>query len=139
MEIEHVRLEREQRHADNGAGTRARRTQNDSREREARETEREHRDRHARRAGAVERIDLYGQQIQNVGKRQPHGADLRILGCETVENTPRDDEVRLGVVVAQRQAFTCVKGRRNCADDEGRARQGFQKSIGHVASRISVR
>ena len=38
-----------------------------------------------------------------VGQRQPDRADLLPAGREVVDDAPRDDEVRLRVVVAQRQ------------------------------------
>ena len=36
-----------------------------------------------------------------MGQRQPHRADLLPAGRHVVEDAPRDDEVRLRVVVAQ--------------------------------------
>ena len=36
-----------------------------------------------------------------VRQRQPHRADLLPPGRDVVDDAPRDDEVRLGVVVAE--------------------------------------
>ena len=60
------------------------------------------RDRDRERAGAVEEIDLHRERVEEMRQRQPHGADLLPARRQAVEDAPRDDEVRLGVVVAER-------------------------------------
>jgi hypothetical protein len=61
-------------------------------------------------------------------ERQPHGPHLLPARKETVENTPRDDEMRARVEVREREPETMVMdgGERagdgdGCSDDERRA------------------
>jgi len=63
---------------------------------------------------------LNGQGIQQVGKRQPHGADLLPAGRQAVEHSPRDDEMTAGVVVAERQAEAVIVNRDARATASGR-------------------
>ena len=120
LQVEQVRIEREQgggrspRHASPWRAARCG-ARPSTRAREARD-----RDRHARRARAVEQVHLHGQQVQQVGQRQPHGADLLPARREAVEDAPRDDQVRLGIVVAQRQARRVVVPRDDGAPERDR-------------------
>ena len=41
-------------------------------------------------------------------QRQPHGADLLPAGRQAVEHAARDDEVRLRVVVAEREPLRVI-------------------------------
>ena len=43
-------------------------------------------------------------------KRQPHRADLSPPRCEAIDDPPRDDEVRLGIVVREDEPFVQVEG-----------------------------
>ena len=71
------------------------------------------RDRDAGGARAIERVDLDRQQIQQVRQRQPDGADLLPARRDAVDDAPRDDQVRLRVVVAERQALQVIDPRRD--------------------------
>ena len=51
------------------------------------------------------------------------------LGREAVEDAPRHHEVRLGVVVAQREACTPIHGRGEGAQNGGEAAQHTRKGI----------
>ena len=60
-------------------------------------------DRHERgeRARAVQEVDLHRQRVDQMGQRQPDGADLLPARRDVVDDAARDDEMRLGVVVAE--------------------------------------
>ena len=61
------------------------------------------------RAGAVEDVHLCRQDLNQVGERQPDGADLLPSGCDAVDDAAGDDEMRLGVVVAEDEALAEVE------------------------------
>ena len=42
-------------------------------------------------------------------ERQPDGTDLPPSGCQAVDDAARDDEMRLGVIVGQDEAFVEVE------------------------------
>ena len=101
-------------------------------------------DRHARGAGAIEHVHLHGQHVQQVGQRQPDGADLHPARREAVDHATRDHEVPARIVVAQRQAGAKIHDgrqnpphRRQCADPQGqgaarRLGYNFYRRFGHV-------
>ena len=51
-------------------------------------------------------------------KGQPDGADLRILRRQAVEHAARDDEMRLRIVVAERESLVIVEERGRCANQQ---------------------
>ena len=65
-------------------------------------------DRNRGSAGAVQPVDLHRERVQEVRQRQPDGADLLPPGHETVEDAPRDDEMRARVVVRERESQAVV-------------------------------
>ena len=69
-------------------------------------------------------------------KRQPNGTDLRILGRQTVEHATRHDEMRLRIVVAERQSLLIVEERGSGASNQAERCEHFWKTIGHFANRI---
>ena len=55
-------------------------------------------------------------------ERQPDGTDLPPSGCQAVDDAARDDEMRLGVIVGQDEAFVEV--------DDPRGEPGEQRDRG---------
>jgi hypothetical protein len=72
----------------------------------------------AKRAGPIEHVDLRRDHVEQVGQRQPHGADLLPARNEAVEDPPRHHEVRAGVVVAERKAVVGVVERRRASGEK---------------------
>src|SRR6185436_4176705 len=54
---------------------------------------------------AVERIHLCWQDLNQVGEREPHGADLLPSGSDAVDDAAGNDEMGLGVVVTEDESL----------------------------------
>ena len=68
---------------------------------------------------AVEEIDLHRERVQQMGQRQPDGADLLPSRRDAVEDSARDDEVAARVVVAEREAERVIVPRDERAAERG--------------------
>src|SRR5204863_2937487 len=93
------------------------------------------RDERRKQSCAVEDVDLRRQQVNKMGQRQPDRADLLPARREVVEDPPRDDEVCLGVVMAENE--TCAKeddpgGAAN--DCRGDCEQAWKLRYNHVSA-----
>ena len=69
-------------------------------------------------------------------QRQPDGADLRVLRRQAVEHAARDDEMRLRIVVAERESALVIDERGRCANQQAERGKQLWKTIGHFADRI---
>ena len=83
----------------------------------------------AESAGAIEEINLNGDRIDDVRQRQPHGANLLPAWRQAVEDAARDDEMRLGVVMAERESCTPIHARGECAQNGGENAKATRKSV----------
>ena len=125
LQVQHVRVADEQHGGGNGAARRSRGAQDQRRQRPHGHRGADHGDGHRRRAGAIQRVNLHRQHVQEVRQRKPHGADLLPSGSEAVDDAARHDEMRTRIVVAQRQTGRgVVDGRRGSGRQR---RRGDQK------------
>jgi hypothetical protein len=76
------------------------------------------RNRDRERARLVEDVDLRRHHAEQVGQWQPHGADLLPSRKQAVEHTPRHDEVRARVVVAERETEVRIVESRGAAAEK---------------------
>ena len=93
LQVQHIRLCCEDRHAECCRDARTCHGQNEPRDRVTRQRKGDQRDRDARCPGPVERVNLNGKKIQQMWKRQPDSPDLGILWRQTIEShdAPRPD------------------------------------------------
>jgi hypothetical protein len=94
-------------------------------DRVTRDREGHHRNGHGRRAGTIKGVDLNGEKIEEMGEWQPDSPDLRILGRQTVENASGYDQVRLRIVMAERQSLAVVENCSRAACGEAERGQQF--------------
>ena len=136
--VQHVGIEREHRDGDCGGHARAGHAHHEMSDRVTRQRKRQDGNRDAGCAGPVERIDLDGKQVEQMRQRQPHGADLRILGRQAVEHAARHDEMRLRIVMAERESLPVVEESGSDANHEAERCEQSGKTIGHFATRILI-
>ncbi len=121
LQVQKIRVERSHSHGERGTRPRAGGSEHDVGRGRTSEREGRHRNGNARRATSIERIDLNGQQIEQMGKRQPDSADLLPAWRQTVDDAARDNEMRLGVVVSEGEAGDVIMPRGDESDDEREA------------------
>ncbi len=143
LEVENVGIQCHHREARECGCPRARRVQDQSCAGVRHHAERQHGQRDGRRPSPVARVDLNGEQVQDVGQRQPDGADLRPAWRQAVNDPASHHQMGLGVVVAERQAGPGIEpGRRSPKEhgekpgDPGRAfdaaAMGWWRGIGYT-------
>ncbi len=80
----------------------------------------------------IPRVDLNRQHVEDVGERQPYGADLLPAGHQAVEDAARDDEVGARIVmrsargqpVSSRTAAAGARDGRRDGNQQRRAGEG---------------
>jgi hypothetical protein len=98
-----------------------------------RDGKRQHGNGDTRGAGTIEGVDLYGQHVEHVRQRQPDRSDLRVFRRQAVEDATCDHEMRLGIVVAERQPAKVIQHRRCGTNEEAQRGHSFGEAISHVA------
>ncbi len=88
VQVEDVRVGREQHRAQDGPGARAGQAHHHRGNRRRADAEGEHRDEDGERAGAIGRVHLHRHHVQDVRQRQPHRANLLPAGRDAVEDAP---------------------------------------------------
>ena len=103
LQIEDVRIREQQRRTRRAGDDRSGPADDHRRERPRADRHREHRDGDRRRPGAIPRVHLNRDHVEDVREWKPHGTDLLPPGHQAVEDAARDDEVGARVVVGQRE------------------------------------
>ncbi len=111
LQIEHVGVERVEQGGQRRTGSRGRERLDRRRQGGGCDPVLDDRERDGEAPGPIEVVDLDRQHVDQMGQGQPDGADLLPAGRQAVEDAPRDDEVRLGVVMGEGEAGACVPDR----------------------------
>ncbi len=127
LQVEEIRVERQQRRGRSRAERRPGDDEHEPRGGVRRDPEARDRQERPERAGPIEKVDLRGKKLDQVGQRQPDGPELLPPRRDVIDHAPGDDEVGSRVVVAEDES----RAQEHDPCDEAGSRGGGRERAGY--------